>query len=280
MSSTAITESWRFRPSDRLSLSSVSGSHWQKIALATDSIRASANVADPLLHRSAAALSVEQAVGLPADAVTLPTVTEEFANTVTHGLGLVLSMAGFYLLLSWASVNGSLWQLVGCGVYGASLVALYTASTMYHGVVEKRSKERWRVVDHICIYLLIAGTYTPFMLISLRGPWGWTMLALVWGIALTGIAQKIRYADALDSMSAAPYVALGWFVLLIAKPLVAFVPIAGLLWLLAGGIAYTAGVIFYVNDKKPFFHAIWHLFVLAGSACHFVAVMHLIDPLV
>ena len=158
-------------------------------------------------------------------------------------------------------------------------MALYTASTMYHAVVEKRSKELWRVADHICIYLLIAGTYTPFMLISVGGLCGWTMLALVWGIALTGIAQKIRYAASLDAMSAAPYVALGWLVLLVAKPLVETVPTAGLVWLLAGGLAYTAGVVFYVHDRKPFFHAIWHLFVLGGSACHFVAVMYCIDPI-
>lgn len=198
---------------------------------------------------------------------------DEIANAVTHGLGLVLSIVGLCVLVALAMKEGTVWHVVGCSIYGGSLVALYLASTVYHCVWHERSKAVLRVIDHACIFLLIAGTYTPFTLTVLRGGWGWLLLALVWTFALGGIAYKLIRARHGLPESAVPYIIMGWLALVAIKPIIEQVPPGGLVWLLAGGLAYTAGTIFYNLDGRRFYHAIWHLFVLAGSAFHFCAVL-------
>lgn len=204
---------------------------------------------------------------------TLQAVEEELVNTITHGVGLALSIAGLCLMLVVAVSRGTAWHIVGCTVYGVSLILLYSASTLYHSARDPRWKTALRAVDHICIFLLIAGTYTPFTLTRLRGPWGWTLFGLVWGAAITGIAFKLGSSRRFQSASALPYIVMGWLAILAVKPCLELIPIAGLIWLFAGGMCYTVGTFFYHADRLPYFHAVWHVFVLAGSGCHFWAVM-------
>lgn len=198
---------------------------------------------------------------------------EELANSLTHGCGLALSIAGLPVLIILAVLHGTAWHIVSCAVYGATLVALYASSTAYHSCRSEKMKQVFRVCDHSAIYLLIAGTYTPFTLITLRGPWGWTLFGLAWGLCIIGVTAKALAAHRFMGLSIALYVAMGWMVLIAVKPLLAAMPAAGLEWLFAGGIAYTAGLVFFAWEALPFNHAIWHVFVLAGSACHYVAVV-------
>lgn len=197
---------------------------------------------------------------------------DEIANAITHGIGLALSIAGLCVLVTLAAVHGTAWHVVGCSIFGGSLVALYLASTLYHSCPQPAVKEVLRIVDHVCIFLLIAGTYTPFTLTTLRGAWGWFLLVAVWTCAIGGIAYKIVRARQSLPQSALPYIALGWIALVAAKPILENVPLASLALLLAGGLSYTIGTVFYNLDHRRFYHAIWHLFVLAGSAFHFWAV--------
>ena len=199
---------------------------------------------------------------------------EELLNSVTHGLGLLLSIAGFVFLLVMAIKHGTAWHVVGCVIYGATLIFLYLASTLYHGLSSARSKRLLKILDHSAIYLLIAGTYTPFMLVNLRGGWGWSLLAIIWGCAMTGILFKVFFVHHLPALSAALYVAMGWLVVVAAKPLLMHVSAAGVRWLVAGGVIYTLGVVFYATRRVPYAHAIWHIFVLAGSICHYLAVLY------
>jgi hemolysin III len=203
---------------------------------------------------------------------------EEIANCVTHGVGLVLSIAGLIALVSVAYLYGGALQIVSGSVYGASLVILYTASTLYHGARGLRAKRLLRVVDHCCIYLLIAGTYTPFTLVTLRGVWGWTLFGLVWGLALAGILFRILFGDGHRAVAVASYVLLGWLCVIAVKPILATVPTGAILWIVAGGIAYTSGVAFFASERIRHGHAIWHLFVLGGSICHFMAVVLYVLP--
>jgi len=198
---------------------------------------------------------------------------EEIANTVTHGIGLLLSVAGFVVLLVLAILRGTAWHIVACSVYGASLICLYTASTLYHAVISPRLKRALKIFDHSAIYLLIAGTYTPFLLLQLRGPWGWSLFGVVWSLAFAGILLKFWFVDHFQHLSTAVYMLMGWLVIIAAKPVLAHVPSATLLWLLAGGLFYSTGVIFYVWKRLPYSHAVWHVFVLAGSTCHYFAVL-------
>jgi len=198
---------------------------------------------------------------------------EEIANTVTHGVGLLLSVAGFVVLLVLAILRGTAWHIVACSVYGASLIALYSASTLYHAVLSPRLKRALRVFDHSAIYLLIASTYTPFLLLNLRGPWGWAIFGVIWGLAVAGVFFKLWFVDRVPRLSTALYLAMGWLVIIAAKPVLAHVPLTILLWLLAGGLFYSIGVIFYAWKRLPYNHAVWHLFVLAGSTCHYFAVL-------
>jgi hemolysin III len=203
---------------------------------------------------------------------------EEVANTITHGIGLLLSVVGFVVLLVLAALRGSAWHIVACSIYGATLISLYTASTLYHAVISPRVKRALRIFDHSAIYLLIAGTYTPFLLVSLRGPWGWSLFGVIWGLALAGVLFKFWFVERFVILSTAVYIAMGWLVVIAAKPVITHVPFTALIWLLAGGLAYTGGVIFFAAKRIPYSHAIWHLFVLAGSICHYFAVLFTVIP--
>lgn len=198
---------------------------------------------------------------------------EEIANGVTHGVGLVASLVAFPYLVAAAARRWGTPEVVGASVFAAALVALYLVSTLYHSVRPSRAKQVLQKLDHTAIYLLIAGSYTPFTLGALRGPWGWTLLALVWAIAGTGIALEFTFGKKVHRLAVGLYVTMGWLVVVAAKPLVAAVPWPGLAWLAAGGLLYTGGVAFYAARRVRYAHAVWHLFVLAGSACHFVAVL-------
>ena len=203
---------------------------------------------------------------------------EEVSNTITHGIGLLLSVVGFVVLLVLAALRGTAWHIVACSIYGATLICLYTASTLYHAVISPRVKRALRIFDHSAIYLLIAGTYTPFLLVSLRGPWGWSLFGVIWGLALAGVLFKIWFVERFVILSTAVYIAMGWLVVIAAKPVITHVPSTALIWLLAGGLAYTGGVIFFAAKRIPYSHAIWHLFVLAGSICHYFAVLFTVIP--
>ena len=203
--------------------------------------------------------------------VYLP-LREEIANSITHGFGLLLAIVGMLWLISISMEQGTVWHILGCTIYGITLVVLYAASTLYHGFQREKPKKFFRVADHVCIYLLIAGTYTPFALVQ-GGFWGWTILTLVWVFAGVGIFIKIAFSDRLDSMSYLPYVATGWLAVIAAKPIYDSYPMDVILWILAGGVFYSIGIYFVVKDNRSYFHTVWHLFVLAGSSCHFYAVV-------
>jgi hemolysin III len=200
-------------------------------------------------------------------------INDELANSLTHGFGLALSIVGSYFLLTGTGRFELTGQTIGCFVFGLSLVALYAVSTFYHSVNDQKVKRPLRVIDHACIYLLIAGTYTPFCLTALRGPLGWTLLTVVWSGAVAGIVMQIASRDRVGVRSPRSYVALGWLILLAVHRLFQATGLGGLAWLSAGGFFYTIGLIFFVRDHRRFFHALWHLFALAGSACHYFAVL-------
>lgn len=212
-------------------------------------------------------------------ALATETFSEELANSMTHGVGLVAAIAGGVNLVAAALAGGDLWQTIGCCVFALTLALLYGASTLYHSVQDDQTRHLYRIGDHSCIYLLIAGTYTPFLVTFMRGTLGYSLLGLVWALAALGVANKIR-TGCNGAFSTLTYVAMGWIVLLAVKPALTMIPTGALAWLLAGGISYTAGVWFFVQDKKPYYHAIWHLFVLGGSTCHFMAVAGYVAPAV
>jgi hemolysin III len=203
-----------------------------------------------------------------------PSVGEEIASSVTHGLGLAGSIVVLPFLIIAASRDGDAWRVMSATIFGVSLILLYAASTFYHALPPSRAKRVFRVIDHSAIYLLIAGTYTPFLLGPLRGPWGWSLLAVIWALAFAGIIMKATLGFRWARASTVVYLLMGWIGVIAVKPLIERVTPAGLLWLLAGGLAYTGGVIFFVFDRRlRYAHAIWHLFVAAGSVCHVVAVL-------
>lgn len=203
---------------------------------------------------------------------------EEIANSITHGLGLLLSIAGLATLAVYASRFGNAWHIVSCAIYGTTLVLLYTTSTLYHSIPASRFKRIMRNLDHSAIFLLIAGTYTPFTLVSLRGPWGWTLFGIVWGLAAVGIVLELSMQKRRLALSLLLYLGMGWVVVAAIKPMLAALAPAGLALLVLGGLAYSLGVIFYVRRSMPYHHAIWHGFVLAGSALHFFAVLFYVIP--
>jgi hemolysin III len=197
---------------------------------------------------------------------------EELANATTHAIGVLASVIGGVFLIVMAALGGNAWSVVGVSVFAAALVLLYLASTLYHAARSPAMKRRLKTLDHCAIHILIAGTYTPFLIGTLRGGWGWSLFGVIWGLALGGVAFKLFFAGRFPALSTALYVAMGWLVLIAARPLVAAVDPAVLYWLLAGGIAYTGGTVFYHAERIPFSHAIWHIFVMGGSICHGVAV--------
>jgi hemolysin III len=188
-------------------------------------------------------------------------------------VGLAASIVGLVVLVVAATETRDPWRIVSCAVYGTTLVLLYATSTLYHSLSRTRARRVFRVLDHSAIFLLIAGTYTPFTLVNLRGPWGWALLGTVWGLAILGIATKAVFGTRWPILSTVIYIVMGWTALVAVKPLLANIPPTGIGWIVAGGIAYTAGVAFFAWEKLRYSHAIWHVFVLAGSVFHFVAVL-------
>jgi hemolysin III len=202
-----------------------------------------------------------------------PSLGEEIANSVSHGVGLLGSLWGAPYLLAPAVRSGTVSTVVGASVFVGAVVLLYLASTLYHALPRNRAKQVFRALDHGAIFLLIAGTYTPFSLGVLRGAWGWTLLGLIWTLAAIGLLLKARGGLRHPVLSTALYLAMGWLAVIAIRPLSLRLPPSGLLWLLAGGLSYTVGAAFFLAERVRYSHFIWHLFVLAGTACHYLAVL-------
>ena len=203
---------------------------------------------------------------------------EEKTNIISHVIGLVLSVIALLLMLFRASTSGSILHIISAGIFGASLIALYAASTFYHSAKDPKRRARLRVNDHATIYILIAGTYTPFTLITLHGWVGWTIFGVSWGMAASGVILKLFFTGRFNALSTLMYVFMGWIIIFAIKPLVNSLSSEGLFWLVAGGVAYTVGAVIYSIKKIHFNHAIFHLFVLLGSFCHFVSVYFYVLP--
>ena len=215
---------------------------------------------------------------MTSDPVTLRQRREELASALTHGLGATAALAAGAVLITLAALFGNGWQLGASIVFGITLLLLYLASTLYHAVSHPIAKGRLKVFDHCAIYLLIAGTYTPFTLIGLRGTLGWSLFAAIWTLALAGVVFKLFYTGRFRGLSTAIYVAMGWLVVIAIGPVAAALDGWTLGWIIAGGVFYTLGTFFYMRDSIPYAHAIWHLFCIAGSVCHYVAVMAQVVP--
>ena len=201
------------------------------------------------------------------------TVGEEIANSVTHGIGTALGIAGLTILVLLSSLYGDVWRIVSFSIYGTTLVLLFLASTLYHSFTKPNIKRILRICDHSSIYLLIAGTYTPFMLVSIRGKWGWSIFGVIWGLAIFGVIFKIMLTGKYRFLSTMTFLLMGWLCLIALKEMIAGIPFGGMLWLAGGGLLYTFGVVFYVWRSLPYNHAIWHLFVLGGAMCHFFSIL-------
>lgn len=196
---------------------------------------------------------------------------EELSNAISHGIGAILSVVGLVIMVKLA-VPLSAWHVTSVAVFGSSLILLYAASTVYHLVTTHRLKRIFQILDHALIFVLIAGSYTPWLLVNLRGPWGWSLFFVVWGIALAGMILKAFFLPRFQRLGAALYVVMGWIVCIAIKPLIESVGPIGMSWLVAGGLCYTGGVAFFLMKRK-YSHLIWHLFVMAGSICHVIAVV-------
>jgi hemolysin III len=207
------------------------------------------------------------------------TYSEEVANGVTHGIGTVLAVGALAVLATYATLRGNAWHIVTCSVFGATLIFAYAASTLYHSIQAPELKRLLRFVDHTAIFLLIAGTYTPFMLVNLGGPWGWTIFTAVWSMAVIGIVMHATGLHRFQAASLTLYIAMGWTAVVAAKPIIDAIPTGGLVLVVGGGLAYTGGVVFFLYERLPYNHAIWHLFVLAGSAAHFFAILFYVIPM-
>jgi len=189
----------------------------------------------------------------------------------------VLALAGAAYLIA-ASTRGTVWNVVSCSIYGVTLVLVYLCSTLYHSLVRTRARHVFLVLDHAAIYLLIAGTYTPFTLVSLRGPLGWWLFGIVWSLALAGVVFKSFAAGRFAVASAVIYLFMGWFIVFAARPLIRAISWQGVMWIAAGGLAYTLGIVFFAMDHRRYFHAMWHVFVLAGSVLHYLGVLFYVVP--
>ena len=203
---------------------------------------------------------------------------EAFLNTLSSALGLLCALAGLPLLVTLAARNGSSWQVVSTAIYGATLVLSYLAFTLYHLFKSSSRYTLFKILDHAAIYLLIAGTYTPFTLVNLRGHGGWLLFGVMWGLAFAGVIFKIFFVHRFRIVAPLLYVVMGWMFVLAIEPALAYIPAEGLWLLLAGGLLYTGGLLFYAFERIPYHHAIWHLFVVGGSLCHFLAVLHDLAP--
>ena len=203
------------------------------------------------------------------------TVMEEIANSITHGLGFGLSVAGLTILVVLASMEGDPWRITSFAIYGSSLTILYLVSTLYHSLTHSRTKAIFRRLDHSAIYLLIAGTYTPVILISMRTTWVLYLLPIVWTMAIIGIYIKVFYIHRYERLSLAFYIVMGWMAIIAVKPLFNAIPIESFIWIIIGGACYTSGVVFYAWSRLPFNHTIWHGFVLIGSISHFIGMLYI-----
>ena len=203
------------------------------------------------------------------------TLLEEFANSISHGLGLLLSILGLIVLIYSSSISNDIWRLTGYIIYGSSLIILYFFSTVYHGLINCRLKAIFRRLDHSAIYILIAGTYTPVILISLRSTWVIYLLPIVWLIAIIGIYMKIQFIHKYEKVSLWIYITMGWLALIAIKPLLIYLPLKSFVCIIAGGVIYTIGIAFYVRKKLPYHHVIWHIFVLIGSIFHYIGILYL-----
>ncbi len=212
------------------------------------------------------------------DAAVVYTPAEELIHSLLHGAGIVLSIAGLAVLVTFASRRGDAWAVVACSIYGATLILLYVASTLYHSIPIPGAKRVLRLLDHAAIYLLIAGTYTPLSLISLRGPWGYTLLVLIWSLALLGVLAEVVPRPFPRRLLLALYLGMGWLAIVAMRPLTQNVAPGGILLLLLGGVAYTLGVAFYAWKGRRYNHVVWHGFVLAGSGLHFFAILLYVIP--
>jgi len=201
------------------------------------------------------------------------TLGEEITNSITHSIGIGLSIAALVILLVLASRRGDVWRIVSFSIYGASLILLYMSSTLYHSFVNPKIKKIFRIIDHSAIYLLIAGTYTPVTLTLMRGAWGWTLFGLAWGMAIGGIIITALLLDKLKSLLVLSYVAMGLLVVIALKPMMQMVPRGMIIWLFIGGACYLLGIIFYLWKRLPYHHPIWHIFVLGGSISHFLGIL-------
>ncbi|HQP27109.1 MAG TPA: hemolysin III family protein, partial [Candidatus Syntrophosphaera sp.] len=207
---------------------------------------------------------------------TKQSLGEEIANSITHGTGVGLSIAALVILVVFAARKGDTWKIASFSVYGATLIILYLASTLYHAITHPGLKRFFRVLDHCSIFLLIAGTYTPVTIGVMRGAWGWTLFGVIWALAIVGINLKIFALDRRKKLSLLIYLLMGWMIVIAVKPLLSYLEPASLIWLFVGGACYTLGIIFFVLKKLPFAHSVWHLFVLGGSICHFFAMLNLV----
>ena len=208
----------------------------------------------------------------------LYTLGEEIAHAATHGFGVVLAIVGLTVMVARAAVYGTVWHVTVSAIFGATLVLMYTASTLFHSIPQPRAKHILRVIDHSSIYLLIAGSYTPFTLVTLHGPWGWSLFAFSWSLALAGVVFKIFYTGRYEKLSLFIYLAMGWCIVIAVKPLIHALPTGGLVLLFLGGLSYSGGVAFYVREQLRYHHAIWHAFVLAGSVLQYFAVLFYVIP--
>tara|TARA_R110000850_G_scaffold275678_2_gene415349 strand:+ start:1122 stop:1775 length:654 start_codon:yes stop_codon:yes gene_type:complete len=197
---------------------------------------------------------------------------EELANTISHGVGAVLSAAGLAVMV-WLAAPQSAWHVVGVSIFGGSLVLLYLFSALYHAVTSEKKKRLFQILDHSLIFILIAGSYTPWLLVNLRGAWGWSLFGVVWGLALSGVVLKAFLLPRFARAGTVLYVAMGWLICIAIRPLLNSVDLIGIVWLVAGGLCYTGGVVFFLMKNVKYAHFTWHLFVMAGSLCHVVAVI-------
>ncbi len=203
---------------------------------------------------------------------------EEIVNSTIHGIGAALAIAALVVLVVFAANKGNAWQVVSFSIYGSSMILLYLASTFYHAFSNPKVKSVFKVFDHASIYLLIAGTYTPFLLVNLRGPMGWSLFGIVWGLAVAGVVFKIFFIHRFNKISTLIYILMGWMIIVAMKEMVSAIAFSGIVWLFIGGLFYTVGTIFYLNKKMRYSHSIWHIFVLGGSISHFISIFFYVLP--
>lgn len=203
---------------------------------------------------------------------------EEILNAITHGIGAGLAIAALVILVVFAAMRGDAWRVVSFSIYGSTMIILYLSSTFYHAFTIPKVKTIFKFFDHASIYLLIAGTYTPFLLVNLRGPWGWSLFGVIWGLAIAGIVFKAYFVHRFNKLATMIYILMGWMIVIAMKKMIQTIDLGGIIWLVGGGLAYTVGTIFYLKKSIKYFHAIWHLFVLGGSICHFFAILLYVLP--